>query len=69
MEDNHGVVTKVWAFGVDEIMPDPSKVDLMPVRHLFPHLPASAFDSPPTRQVQILIGIMVLETEMGDLAE
>ena len=56
VEDNNGVKTKVWAFGVDEIMPDPTRVDLRSVRHLFPHLPASAFDSPPTSQVKILIG-------------
>ena len=56
VEDNYGVRTKIWAFGVDQIMPDPSEVNLMSVRHLFPHLPASAFDTPPTSKVQILIG-------------
>ena len=46
----------IWAFGVDDIMPNPTVVDLKPVRHLFPHLPESAFESPPTSQVQMLIG-------------
>ena len=48
--------TKVWAFGVDEIMPNPPLVDLSPVRHLFPNVPATAFAPPPTSQVKLLIG-------------
>ena len=54
--DNHGTATKVWAFGVDDIIDCPDHVDLSPIRHMFPHLPDGAFTAQPTSQVKILIG-------------
>ena len=55
-EDNSGIKTKVWAFGIDEIMPEPDAVNLQPVRNLFPHIPDTAFKTTPRKQVNILIG-------------
>ena len=37
-------------------MPDPSLIELSCVRHLFPSVPATAFVSPPTSQIKMLIG-------------
>ena len=54
--DRDGVRTKVWAFGIDDIMPAPDPVDLLPVSHLFPHVPDQAFSTKPRKPVQILIG-------------
>ena len=56
VEDNYGMKTKIWAFGIDEIMPAPEPVDLAPVEHLFPHIPEVAFKMKSKKQVQLLIG-------------
>ena len=56
VSDKDGAKTKVWAFGIDEIMPTPEPVDLLPVRHLFPHVPDVAFTAKSKKPVQILIG-------------
>ena len=37
-------------------MPPPNNVDLSPVRHLFPHVPESAFAKDDVREVTLLIG-------------
>ena len=53
---NDGQTFEVWAFGIDEIMPDTDEIDLSPIRHLFPHVPAPAFALNPSKKVEILIG-------------
>lgn len=56
IQDNHGVITKVWAFGIDDIMPEPDPVDLQSIRHIFPHLPGIAFESAEKKPINLLIG-------------
>ena len=34
IQDNHGVITKVWAFGIDYIMPEPDPVKKKPINLL-----------------------------------
>ena len=34
IQDNHGVITKVWAFGIDYIMPEPDPVEKKPINLL-----------------------------------
>ena len=53
---NDGSTRRMWAYGIEEIMNPPELIDLTPVRHLFPHLPDSAFVSLPKKPVDMLIG-------------
>ena len=52
VQDNHGLKTRVWAFGIEDIMPEPEPdpVDLQSIRHPFPHVSDKAFESPRRRK-------------------
>ena len=67
IQDNHGVITKVWAFGIDDIMPEPDPVDLQSIRHIFPHVPGIAFESAEKKPINLLIGnnFLSLFTQVG----
>ena len=56
VEDNFGIKTKTWAYGIEEIMPAPDSVDLNAIRHLFPHIPSHVFRPRPRKDVKLLIG-------------
>ena len=53
---NSGAEKKVWAFGVDEIMETPEPVSMVPIRHLFPHVPEDVFTPLVKKPVDLLIG-------------
>ena len=56
VEDIDGIRTRMWAYGIDDIMPEPDETNLDPVRDLFPHVPDSAFKPQSRRQINLLIG-------------
>ena len=56
VEDNYGALAKVWACGIEDIMPDPNPVDLQSVRKLFSHVPNQVFGSAVKKPVNILFG-------------
>ena len=62
--DMHNNVRTVWGYGVPKIMFS-SVPDLAPIRHLFPHLPDSAFQALSKREVDVLIGLNMNELQPG----
>ena len=58
--DNDDEVHTIWGFGLDTIMDPPDTVDLLPVRHLFPHVPTNVFQKLPQKRIDILVGLNFL---------
>ena len=57
LEDMYGKQHSIWGYGIDLIMDPDVPVNLSKVRHLFPHVPESAFAQLPKRRIDLLIGI------------
>ena len=53
---NHSSETKVWAYGIDNIMAPPDPLDLSGQRMLFPHVLKVVFTPTEKKEVDILMG-------------
>ena len=60
--DMYGNIHSIWGYGTPKIMTS-SIPDLSVIRHLFPHVPADAFMSLPSKEVDVLIGLNMNELQ------
>ena len=60
--DMYGNVRTLWGYGVPRVMSS-SVPDLSPIRKLFPHIPEEAFKALETREVDVLIGLNMMELQ------
>ena len=60
LKDNHGNSHTIWGYGVPKIMMS-DVPDLSPLKQFFPHIPKAAFDPLPEKEVDILIGLNMME--------
>ena len=62
LKDMYGNNHTIWGYGVPRIMLS-DVPDLSGMRPYFPHIPAIAFQSLPTKEVDILIGLNMMELQ------
>ena len=62
LKDMYGNIHKVWGYGVPKIMTS-DVPDLSVIRHLFPHIPEAAFNPLVTKEVDLLIGLNMMELQ------
>ena len=60
--DMYGNVRTLWGYGVPRVMSS-SVPDLSPIRKLFPHIPEDAFKALETKDVDVLIGLNMMELQ------
>ena len=57
LQDMYGKQHTIWGYGLDQIMEPDEPINLEPIKHLFPHVPAQAFETLPKKRIDILIGL------------
>ena len=60
--DVHGNTRTLWGYGVPRIMSS-GVPDLSPIRKLFPHIPQEAFAAMENKEVDVLIGLNMMELQ------
>merc|ERR1711888_226387 len=60
--DNHGNTRSLWGYGVPRVMGS-GVPSLLPIRKLFPHIPAAAFEALESKEVDVLIGLNMMEIQ------
>merc|ERR1711888_40460 len=60
--DNHGNTRSLWGYGVPRVMGS-GVPSLLPIRKLFPHIPAAAFEALESKEVDVLIGLTMMEIQ------